>query len=971
MRSQKIIHKSFYNKTLSILLIAAFLFAMIPAFGISASEKEVTVVEEQTHLRTLNEKHFLCSDGTIMAVSFQEDVHYQDEGGNYVDIDNTIEYDTLKGKYSSKGNPNFKVSFGNKEDSPECIIEDKEGNELKSITKVDLTSLSTSASREATANISKIKVTNKDKLSVSGMKKDEGKFLDLPTLSSKMEYKNAYGAGISLEYIIDGNTLKENVVFAYPSKYSSIKTSYSMKDLSIIVLEDGSLVLYKNKEAVYYVDAPYMYDANGSICPDIKVTAFENDGVWTVSYVPDISWKNSPERVYPIVFDPAIKSTVNSGTDVDAYSTTTGTSTTITRDGYLKVGVENGSYYRTFIKPISYPTVPEGNVVVGTSLILTKYSVVGNGYLEICKISGNANFNNNNYSISDYLAIVQYGSSSTETTFVFNLPASEFENCGNGYVIKDALETTSGDNSHYVAFHSARASMPPNRPKTTVTYVAAGIDNKTTALLNPSTEKFISAASSSAVFATKDTVDSNLWKFVPSGTGTYQIVSLKYANRCLKASSSGTLSLVASTTEKSALWYVTVENGKYYIFNEQYGVGLYIKESSDTYTCKIDTGLSSTVAQREWKFSNNVPKVATIKLAGVDYYVKNKNGKNYYMESIVLGSYQYDINHDKCGFRLVYDETQDAYRIFSISSCNGKYRGITATGTDTDTDTSETSNKVILREIKSQHDSIQLFEIELLSDGKYTIKLKNGNFSGGDLLLTAVPSSSSETNVHLKVRDASLLNQKWELSNYQYQSPLSTTWYNYSDVDEEYKSMGFSSPFLDTNKEVVVTSDYGIRDLKVQNSDQYKEDDHKGVDLSADHVQLTTPIEGTVAFVNSTLSSSAGRYVVIETADCYEYGSTEDNPGRKIYIIYMHLKSISVQEGDQVDVGSLIGVSGRSGQTEKSHDPHLHYGVFLAEAGLRDEFATFKPWNKTKEYNTAIDPLMFFDPDSSSVNRDP
>ena len=256
-------------------------------------------------------------------------------------------------------------------------------------------------------------------------------------------------------------------------------------------------------------------------------------------------------------------------------------------------------------------------------LVLTKYSVVGNGYLEICKISGNANFNNNNYSISDYLAIVQYGSSSTETTFVFNLPASEFENCGNGYVIKDALETTSGENSHYVAFHSARASMPPNRPKTTVTYVAAGIDNKTTALLNPFTEKFISAASSSTVFATKDTVDSNLWKFVPSGMGTYQIVSLKYANRCLKAS------LVASTTEKSALWYVTVENGKYYIFNEQYGVGLYINESSDTYTCKIDTGLSSTVAQREWNFSNNVPKVATIKLAGVDYYVKNKNGKNY------------------------------------------------------------------------------------------------------------------------------------------------------------------------------------------------------------------------------------------------------------------------------------------------------------------------------------------------------
>ena len=37
MRSQKIIHKSVYTKSMSLLLIIAFLFAMIPAFGISAS----------------------------------------------------------------------------------------------------------------------------------------------------------------------------------------------------------------------------------------------------------------------------------------------------------------------------------------------------------------------------------------------------------------------------------------------------------------------------------------------------------------------------------------------------------------------------------------------------------------------------------------------------------------------------------------------------------------------------------------------------------------------------------------------------------------------------------------------------------------------------------------------------------------------------------------------------------------------
>ena len=50
MRSQKIIHKSFYNKTLSILLIIALLFAMIPAFGISALALDVSAQSEYDKL---------------------------------------------------------------------------------------------------------------------------------------------------------------------------------------------------------------------------------------------------------------------------------------------------------------------------------------------------------------------------------------------------------------------------------------------------------------------------------------------------------------------------------------------------------------------------------------------------------------------------------------------------------------------------------------------------------------------------------------------------------------------------------------------------------------------------------------------------------------------------------------------------------------------------------------------------------
>ena len=52
MRSQKIIHKSVYTKSMSLLLIIAFLFAMIPAFGISALALDVSAQTKYEKLWT-------------------------------------------------------------------------------------------------------------------------------------------------------------------------------------------------------------------------------------------------------------------------------------------------------------------------------------------------------------------------------------------------------------------------------------------------------------------------------------------------------------------------------------------------------------------------------------------------------------------------------------------------------------------------------------------------------------------------------------------------------------------------------------------------------------------------------------------------------------------------------------------------------------------------------------------------------
>lgn len=54
------------------------------------AEKEPTVIGELEDQRTLNEKHFLMSDGTILATIFPNNIHYEKEG-KLLDVDNTLE----------------------------------------------------------------------------------------------------------------------------------------------------------------------------------------------------------------------------------------------------------------------------------------------------------------------------------------------------------------------------------------------------------------------------------------------------------------------------------------------------------------------------------------------------------------------------------------------------------------------------------------------------------------------------------------------------------------------------------------------------------------------------------------------------------------------------------------------------------------------------------------------------------------
>ena len=102
MKSQQMLRRNHPKKTEAVLLILSFIIAVLPTIPLSAQKAdadEITIVREETERRTANEKHYLCSDGSMMAVSFSGDVHYMDENGTYQTIDNTLSYNAAKGQY--------------------------------------------------------------------------------------------------------------------------------------------------------------------------------------------------------------------------------------------------------------------------------------------------------------------------------------------------------------------------------------------------------------------------------------------------------------------------------------------------------------------------------------------------------------------------------------------------------------------------------------------------------------------------------------------------------------------------------------------------------------------------------------------------------------------------------------------------------------------------------------------------------
>jgi len=368
-----------FKYVLPIILSAMLLFSVLPvsasANNESTNEVASKIVREVVELREESVKHFLCEDGSYIAVSYAEPVHYE-KNGEWLEIDNTLVLSS-ENTYVPKSS-DLAVSIPQSFSGGEQITATNDGhtisfgvasgNENVALTKTAAVKAVEALPSSIAADVSVETLANAELSSTATVGKVDTVAQIEAYNSEKTVVENQAGALVydkifpnaDLEYIVTGNSVKENVVVYQPQNEYVYTFDMDFGGLTPVAEEDGSYRLIdsaKPDETVFVLAAPYMYDANGEESYDVEMSLTQNGNNYLLTLTADETWINSNERAFPVVIDPTVYYNYD---DVFVINGLYANSPRVKEE--LRVGRNLTNLTRTYIKP-TVPTIPVGSVI--------------------------------------------------------------------------------------------------------------------------------------------------------------------------------------------------------------------------------------------------------------------------------------------------------------------------------------------------------------------------------------------------------------------------------------------------------------------------------------------------------------------------------------------------------------------------------------------------------------------------------
>ncbi|MCI6996144.1 MAG: DNRLRE domain-containing protein, partial [Eubacterium sp.] len=184
----------------------------------------------------------------------------------------------------------------------------------------------------------------------------------------------AYGdilPGVDLEYILESQRVKENIILKDASAPNSFVFQYQSHGMEPV--QDGNRILFQDGEGkvVFEIDAPFVYDASGEFSTEVSVELTKGNGKkCEVTVTVDEAWLTQEGRAFPVVVDPAIRTDQDATAILDTYVMSTSPSTNFYNRSILKTGVDSsGGVARSYMR-FNLPDLKPGDMVIDAKLIL-------------------------------------------------------------------------------------------------------------------------------------------------------------------------------------------------------------------------------------------------------------------------------------------------------------------------------------------------------------------------------------------------------------------------------------------------------------------------------------------------------------------------------------------------------------------------------------------------------------------------
>jgi len=159
------------------------------------------------------------------------------------------------------------------------------------------------------------------------------RFTQLGNVKGQSIYYQGVRQGLDLQYIVEGDTVKENIIFnTYPTT-NSFSFLLDYQGINLEKLSDGSINGIDNRtgERLFYFRKPFASDANNNTTDKVSMDIVRDTTQERLVYIIDAEFLKNAS--YPLILDPAVTATINY---TDAESTI---------DTFIASGTPNAVYY--------------------------------------------------------------------------------------------------------------------------------------------------------------------------------------------------------------------------------------------------------------------------------------------------------------------------------------------------------------------------------------------------------------------------------------------------------------------------------------------------------------------------------------------------------------------------------------------------------------------------------------------------